>query len=255
MRLAPPTLLRVTPVHLLKAGELTLLVAVAFALARLFWLLVTPLGPVGDWRPALPSLPSDARRAAIVEDFAPFGSAQAGAQGGAATSVSGLTLHGLRTAGPDGGGAIIGLPDGTQASIGVGEEVLPGMRLVEVRGDRVILDDNGRASELVIEEGDIPPVSSETIPMGSPVGGPVENLPLSPRIEDGKVTGLTVTQADPTALASIGLKAGDVITAIRGKPIASAEDLDKLRAEIRPGARIALTVQRGSGTIPVTLSL
>lgn len=252
MRLRPPTLMRVTPLHLLEAGQALLVILLAVALARLFWLMITPLGPVGDWRPQMPSIPALAQRGAIAGSFDPFGGATGGPELETA-NVSGLTLKGVRLAGPDGGGAIVQLPDETQASFSLGDEILPDVRLAEIRSDRVVLERGGARQELVLEgANDIPGTS---LPSGSPVGGTLTDLPLAPRVEDGKVTGIAITQGDATMLAAVGLKAGDVIVAVRGKPIASSADLQSLRAEIRPGARIALTVERGSGTIPVSLAL
>lgn len=256
MRLAPPTLLRLTPLHLVRAASLVLVAAIALSLAHLTWLLVTPLGPVGGWQAQSPRLPDEARRMALIDSFDPFAGPSAAA--GPVAAPSDLTLVGVRQGGRDFGGAIIELPDGTQASFSVGEEILPGLRLDEVHFDHVLLDRGGVTQRLALEGADTPvPVTAPGdegagVPSGSPIGE-MSSLPLSPRMDNGQVTGLSVT-GDATMLAAFGLKPGDVITAIRGRPV-KASDLQTLRTELRPGARIALSIERGAGTIPLTLSL
>ena len=55
----------------LSLAEILLLGALAVQCARLAWALVTPLGPVGDWRPA--AGPDAARgRAILTSGFDPF---------------------------------------------------------------------------------------------------------------------------------------------------------------------------------------
>ena len=48
-----------------------------------------------------------------------------------------LRLFGVRAGGPDGGSAIIGLPDGRQVSVGVGETISEGLTLASVGEDFV----------------------------------------------------------------------------------------------------------------------
>ena len=69
-------------------AELALIALIAVQLARLFWVLVTPLGPVGDWRApsSLTAPPPTAR----LGDFDPF-FRLAGAPG--QLGVTGLNLR------------------------------------------------------------------------------------------------------------------------------------------------------------------
>ncbi len=58
-----------------------------------------------------------------------------------------------------------------------------------------------------------------------------------------------------TPAASAGLKAGDVITAIAGKPVATVGDLlTQLRGKA-PGDSVTLAVQRGQDQTEVTVTL
>ena len=56
---------RLPTVNLYSATELVLLVLLAAAGARLIWTIVTPVGPLGEWRPAAPvvaGIPADTLR-------------------------------------------------------------------------------------------------------------------------------------------------------------------------------------------------
>ncbi len=62
-----------------------------------------------------------------------------------------------------------------------------------------------------------------------------------------------VVQGGPAA--SAGLQAGDIVTAIDGKPIEGSADLVAAIAAKKPGDSITLTVKRGSGTETITATL
>ena len=89
-------LLRRLPVTTVYSGlELLLIVVLAVQCARLAWVLVTPVGPIGDWRPAQP--PRGASPAALLKGFDPFFRLSGGdaAQPAVVTSLQ-LTLFGTR---------------------------------------------------------------------------------------------------------------------------------------------------------------
>jgi len=52
-----------------------------------------------------------------------------------------------------------------------------------------------------------------------------------------------------------GLRDKDVITAVDGRPIASAGDLTNAPAQYHPGARVSLTVARGTQTLQFVVAL
>lgn len=246
------TMPRISLAQLLRGGEFVLVVALGLAAARLFWLFVTPLGPVGQWQPPQPLVPEAAMRSALIDRFDPFGPG-ATATDEQATIATDLVLHGVRVSGPQGGGAILGLPDGTQASFAIGDEVLPGVRLVEVGAAHVQLERGGARQRLVMEGAeDMATASAGT-------GDTAERLqaamPFAPRLEGGQMTGITVAGSDPALVSAIGLQPGDVIVSVGNRPISSADDLAQLERLLRPGARITLGVQRGAEVIPVVASL
>ena len=50
------------------------------------------------------------------------------------------------------GSAIIALPDGTQSSYGVGEEIMPGVTLTAVAADGVTISRNGVMEQLFLDQ-------------------------------------------------------------------------------------------------------
>jgi general secretion pathway protein C len=69
-----------------------------------------------------------------------------------AAGSSQMRLFGVRADGAGGGSAIIGLADGRQISVGVGEAVEPGLTLQSVGADHVVLSRNGALSRLIFAE-------------------------------------------------------------------------------------------------------
>jgi putative serine protease PepD len=89
-------------------------------------------------------------------------------------------------------------------------------------------------------------------------GGTVRHAYLGVRIADATSGGAQITmivQGAPAAKA--GLKAGDVVTAFDGKPVASADSLTAAVSNGTPGERVKLTIKRHGATkhISVTLGL
>ena len=68
----------------------------------------------------------------------------------------------------------------------------------------------------------------------------------------GAVVG-AVRAGGPAAAA--GLKSGDVVVALNGKPIADANELTSAIAALQPGDKATLKVQRGGSTVTLTVTL
>jgi general secretion pathway protein C len=122
-------------------------------LARAFWMAVTPEGTLGT--PAAPAAATAAALAAI-DPFFPQAAVSA-------DQVSGLDLAlvGTRVDAASGrGSAIIATPDGQQQSIGVGEEIMPGVRLAAVDFESVTLDRGGRRETLYIDQSPATPATA-----------------------------------------------------------------------------------------------
>ena len=53
----------------------------------------------------------------------------------------------------------------------------------------------------------------------------------------------------------VGLREGDVVTAISGRPVTGPGDLDRLTADFAQGGSLSITVERGDQTLPLSLQI
>jgi putative serine protease PepD len=89
-------------------------------------------------------------------------------------------------------------------------------------------------------------------------GGDVEHAYLGVATADSSAGTAGATVSDVTArgpAADAGLRSGDVVTAFDGKAVADANDLVAAIAAKRPGDKVELTVERGSDTEHLTVTL
>ncbi len=239
-----------------------LLALLAVQAAQFFWTVATPLGPVGRWLPPTPAALPDTAQRALLASFDPF-SAAATATTQPAPIVTGLTLFGTRMSlGGAPGSAIIAGEDGVQISYAVGEKVAPGLRLLSVGFDFVLLGGEGTEQRLAMEGSEEP---SAAVPgAGTPAAAAASgtrltpqniraNVAFAPRMSNGRVTGLLVSAlGSPAFLQAAGLRDGDVVTAVNGRAV---NDPSALLSQLTPGARLSLSVERGAATASVALLL
>jgi len=255
------------------AAELILLVLIAVQAARLFWVLVSPVGPVGDWRPeSRLAAPGDA----ALASFDPFFRLQT-ANGPAVVTSLNLKLYGTREDRASGrGSAIIALPDGRQMSFAVGEEIIPGVTLTAVGFDNVTISRNGAMEQIFLDQSPVaetagaapvaapgaapavpgqapPPIIAAPrppAPVPAPSGQPIN---FQPRTSGGRVTGVIVSPGGDggQAFRAAGFAPGDVIVAINGQRIGSME---QARAAIG-GGDVTVMVDRGGRAIPMRVRL
>jgi general secretion pathway protein C len=240
-------------------------ILLAIQVARLFWIIVTPVGPLDGWRAPSVNLVSPSARLALFSSFDPFYRTEASTGASQNVTSLNLVLFGVRANESSGGGsAIIAGEDGIQNSFAVGEEVAPGVILDAVAFDHVILSRGGLKESLYLDQS----VPAETVnPSGAspqvastgPTAGGLNAQTLqkaigfAPRNEGGRVTGLVLkAQDDGTMLRLAGFQAGDVVVAVNGRPVSSATDVI---AQFRPGARISVEVERGGSKVPIALNL
>lgn len=235
--------------------------------ARLLWVLVTPVGPLGDWRATGASAMSPAAQAAIIAAVNPFD--RMATPGTASVSLpTDLKLFGVRpSGGAIPGGAIIGLPDGQQISVSIGETVMPGVNLVAVGFDFAEVERQGARQRLFMDQdkpaqtvsagGAAVAAAAPPVTIASPTVDAVRaGVSFAPRQSATGLTGITVAPNGGSPLfASIGFRPGDVIVAVNGTNITSPADLAKLQQSLAPGASIALTVERDGQQVPITFSL
>ncbi|MET0365074.1 MAG: type II secretion system protein N [Sphingobium sp.] len=251
--------------------EAFLLLLLVIQLARLVWAVVTPLGMLGEWQERSPAtLPPEAR-GALFRSFDPFTGGASGDAPNAQVTGLALQLFGTRiNEGSGQGSAIIATPDGLQSSFIVGDEVMPGVTLKQIAYDHVVLDRGGAAETLFLDqsaggvpagtEGGPPPTPGNAAPANPGGGGNLTPLSIqrdigfAPRSDGGRVTGLVVTQqGSGEAFGLAGFQQGDIITQVNGRPITSVGDIQAMQAQLRPGARLSLMVERGAATVPIAI--
>lgn len=268
-------ILRRVPVLKIYGGlELLLIALLAVQGARLVWAVATPVDALGMWHPERGGVAGSPQ--ALLQGFDPFFRISGGdAPGPTVVTSLQLTLYGTRIDAAQGGGsAIIAGPDGVQQSVGVGQEIEPGVRLKAVAFDHVTIDRGGTAEDVFLAQPD-QPASATPAPTVAPLvggGGAHPPLPpgtqgitfaqlrsdigLIPRIDKGRVTGLTVRpQGSGTGFRVAGLRDGDVVTQIGGKPVAGPGDIERLAAQYAKGGLLSVAVERGSDTIPLVITI
>lgn len=263
-------LARLPVVNVYSLLEIALLAGLGLQVARLLWALATPVGPLGDWRPAepiVPGLPTE-----TIAAFDPFFRLAAPAAGpGVVTSLQ-LTLFGTRTDDATGrGGAIIAGPDGVQQSYGVGDEIQPGVKLVGVAFDHVTIERGGASEDLFLDQSNgVTPLkpgagaayAAGALPPQPGAGGAVnaanirQEIGFIPRIDSGRISGLVVrSQGSGVAFRAAGLRDGDVVTSIGGRPVNGPQDLDRVAADFKGGGNLPLTVERGRETLSLAITI
>ena len=255
---------RLPVVNLYSLAELALMIVLAAQLARLFWAIVTPVDPLGEWRPApvvVPASPVD-----TLTSFDPFFRIS-GAQAGPAVVTSlQLKLFGIRIDDATGrGAAIVAGPDGLQRSVSVGEEVSPGVRLASVAFDHITLDRSGAGEDLFLDQSTQvtpvqPGVPAAVGGPAGPAGVPIANLRQEvgfiPRIDAGRVSGLVLRSLGTGAVfAQAGLRNGDVLTSIGGRPVTGPDDIDRVARDFASGGNLPISVERGGRTLPLAITI
>jgi general secretion pathway protein C len=236
--------------------ELALLALLALQCARLIWTASTPVGPLGDWRGAVPERTAST---AVLGDFDPFFRLN-GAGGPATVTSLNLKLFGIRQDQASGrGSAIIAGSDGRQRSVGVGEEIEPGVRLQAVGFDSVTISRGGADEQLFMDQSQAPTVAApsvapsaapppvvQTVPSIAPTAPPPPppRIGLQPRMNGSQLTGVIVRpQGNGEGLRALGLQPGDVVTSVNGRRLRSAEQARSLTAELA-SSRVVLQVER-----------
>lgn len=152
--------------------ELILLFLIATQCARLAWTLVTPLGPVGDWKTAASLRPVQPAPSALG-DFDPFFRAAVAGAGPVVVTALNLQLFGVREDRASGrSSAIIGIGGGQQRSFVVGEEIMPGVTLTAVNFDSVTVSRGGVPEQLFLDQSPSAPGAGPPPPVPAPSVAP-----------------------------------------------------------------------------------
>lgn len=264
---ARAVLRRIPVVNVYSVAELVLLGALAIQGARLVWTVVTPVSPLGDWRPAGLSLP--AAPGEVLRGFDPFYRISGAAPGGPAVVTSlQLKLFGTRIDEATGrGSAILAGPDGVQNSVAVGEEITPGVILREVAFDHVAIERGGARENLFLDQSGggtatTPVPGGDAAATNAPVSSGItvqqfqSDIGFVPRVEGGRISGLVVRpQGSGAAFRAAGLREGDIITQIAGRPVQGPADVERIASQFGEGGTLSLTVDRGGQTLPLSVQV
>lgn len=265
---AKAILRRVPVVNVYSLAELVLIGALATQCARLMWTVVTPVTPLGEWRPAgvvLPSAPAD-----VLRGFDPFFRLSGAANpsgAGVVTSLQ-LTLYGTRINEATGrGSAILAGPDNVQQSVAVGEEIMPGVVLKEVAFDHVVIERGGTREDLFLDQsaggatptplpGDAQSVAAPQSTSGITVQQFQREIGFVPRVEGGRISGLVVRPSGSgEAFRLAGLKDGDIVVEIGGRAVQGPGDVERLATQFADGGTMAITVERGGQRLPLSVQV
>lgn len=228
-----------------------LLLAIAAATARLLWMMLQPMGPVGNWSAGGGLRAVDRSILTRVDPF----SRLAPVAGAVAVTSLQLKLFGVRLDQAAGrGSAIIATPDNVQNSYAVGDVIMPGVTLRSVAFDSVTIERNGVQEQIFLDQSKPSQVvqatgnnAAVTPPPPPAVAAPVA---LSPRTAGGRITGFTVGPAgDGRVFREAGLQAGDVVTAINGTTPTTLAQAQALAAEVPVSGIVTYTVERNGRTL------
>ena len=226
--------------------ELVLLSLLAMQCARLAWTVVTPVGPIGDWKTlsARPAAP-----AGVLGSFDPFFRLNPQAGPVVVTSLN-LQLFGIRQDAASGrGSAIIATPDGVQRSFAVGEEIVPGVTLTGVAFDSVTISRGGATEQLYMDQSPeakvvgAAPAKPSKMELRPPVEAPPPGAP--PSVTPPPVVRVPAPPPAPARdlLTAMGLAPGDVVTSVNGRRVGSADEARALAREMA-GRTVVVQVQR-----------
>jgi general secretion pathway protein C len=244
--------------------EAALLAFIGLQLARLIWTLLTPLGPLGEWRG--PGMEPAVGSPAVLGSFDPF--FRLGGAGGPVTVTSlNLRLFGIRQDQASGrGSAIIAGSDGRQRSVAVGEEIEPGVVLKAVEFDHVTISRAGADEQLFMDQSQgagtpasapPPPVPSATPMVVAPTAAPAPASPppsppqvdIEPRMNGAQLTGVVVRpRGNSDSLRALGLAPGDVVVAVNGRRLRTPGQAEALAADLA-SPRVSLQVERDGRVI------
>lgn len=253
---------RARPASLRPVLEIALVALLAVQAGRLVWIAVEPAPAAASASNPRPTTPPDFSIFQRFDAFFRTGGQSSYAEATAAGS-SQMRLFGVRAGGPGGGSAIIGLADGRQLSVGVGEEVEPGLVLQSVGADHVTLSRGGSVSRLIFSETPVgaavpPPPPSEAVVVAPPPPQPAETAgpvvdpasligqaSLRPRMQGLRMNGVTVSATgDGAVLRAAGLQSGDVILAVNGTDLNSPQSLSGLRGQLSNATSAEIRFER-----------
>lgn len=254
--------------HLRVVVEAVLIGLLLLQAGRLVWIVVDPKAPSMAPLAQVPIKPADLNVFQRFDAFFRTGDLSSLADVTNADTAQ-LRLFGVRSGGAGDGSAIIGLADGRQVSVGVGEEVEPGLVLKEVGQDYVTLARGLSVSRLVFSEVPVgapppppPPPGEQVVGPAAPASAPsapaaavdpsrlMAQASLRPRMQGMAIKGFTVSGSGDQ-LAAAGLQAGDVILSVNGNELTGLDRIAALRGQLANSANAEVRFER-AGQVQTT---
>ncbi|MEA1943490.1 MAG: type II secretion system protein N [Pseudomonadota bacterium] len=255
----------------LRLLEFALLAALTYLAARLIWLIAfgasatdferdpAAAGAGFDGRPAYQADLSRLRDSDLFADRRDARVVTAPVQAAVQETSLDLTLRGIRRgASPQAGGAIIQTPDNRQRFFAVGQEILDGVTLEEVHVDHVLIRRRGIAEALYLRDEDQARSTAAT-PAAPAAAGRADGIAIAglfraePVREGDRLTGYRVAGGNGAMLSAMGLRNGDVITAVDGRGATDISDLPALFRSLREAGDFTLSINRGG--LPLTVQV
>ena len=246
------------------ALELALLAFLAYAAARLVWALITPVGPLGEWRGETILPPAPTYDFAALDPV--FGFREA--EGPLLVSDAGLNLYGLRMDRSSGrGSAILGAEGEPQESFDIGEEVLPGVLLASVEPDHVVLSRGGREEVLFLDQSEPAAIVDRPINAAPSRSAAARSTPASVTRPDlleeftfaprqGGEPGVEIGPGDGGELfRRSGFRPGDALLTIDGADAGDPGLAQRQLRMLRSGQSVRFEVERRGNRIPVTVRI
>ena len=256
--------------------SVVLALLLAWLLAELTWSLIPrrSTAAVSSVAPKIAAHQVDAER---VADQHLFGTAQAGNAGPAPDTTLAFTLHGIAAGKRAADSRALIEANGDEEPYGVGAQLPGGVKVHAIYADRVILDRGGRLETLRLPQQDIGAGSNGARPaMMQPqaMAPPTQNLGqlrqeimnnpqrlmdvvrAMPVMDHGKLSGYRIYPAgNPSIFNQLGLKAGDVVSAVNGIPLTDPAQSMRVLSTIKTSDQISVSLQRNGQTMTQVLQM
>lgn len=251
-----------------------LVIAIAWQLVQLTWLLLNPAESAPHPAASGPAAASRAQPIDIqrIARAALFGRANAPVQSdvNAPQTQSNLRLAGtIASSDPNKGYAIIGESGGAAKFYSTGDAVPGGARLHAVYADRVILDRNGQLEALALPRLNPNPMANVAAPPPAQnqfadnlrriaetnPGALAEVIRPQPVFAGGTQRGYRVYPGrNRQQFAQLGLRPGDLILAINGTPLDDPNRGAEIFSTLGSSGRVTVNIERNGQTQELTLN-
>ncbi len=264
----------------LAAAQTALVILLAVFLVRAVWLMLAPAGAVSQVTASGP--PPDLSREAVSADLSVltrrnvFG--QSGPPGQALIDAPETKLNfrlvGLRSVSGTGeGSATIITPDARQSRYVVGDEIIPGVHVVEIFADRVVMRRDGALESLTLGPGRNQFAVISSTNAAAPAAEPPRPRPQADTIrstvsrqflsqislssvglETGESGYRMAPRGDENVLTDAGFANGDIIVSFNGQEVTTIRP-EEVFNEFQQSEQLYLKVRRGDNTLNFELDI